>query len=123
MCAMILLYFSPSVLTETLLWFYSTLNNRITCSSLQYLSWAVTTLFILAFWFYPGLLLLKRSYLIAIAFGFPLTCTVSCTTLLPDVYHAVSPSCLRIQNLREAITDPCTVVYCLLQRDGSVWLN
>lgn len=48
----------------------------------------------------------------SIATGFPLTCRLCPNNLLPDDGHDICPSCLGIQHLREALTDPC--VHCSL---------
>lgn len=43
----------------------------------------------------------------SIATGFPLACKLCPNHLLPDDGHDICPSCLGIQHLREALTDPC----------------
>ncbi|KAI7805569.1 putative disrupted in schizophrenia 1 protein-like [Triplophysa rosa] len=45
--------------------------------------------------------------------GFPLTCKLCPNNLLPDKGHEFCPSCLGIQHLKDALTDPC-VHYSLL---------
>ncbi|KAI7809318.1 putative disrupted in schizophrenia 1 protein-like [Triplophysa rosa] len=44
--------------------------------------------------------------------GFPLTCKLCPNNLLPDDGHEFCPSCLGIQHLKDALTDPC--VHCSL---------
>ncbi|KAI7807853.1 hypothetical protein IRJ41_011482 [Triplophysa rosa] len=44
--------------------------------------------------------------------GFPLTCKLCPNNLLPDDGHEFCPSCLSIQHLKDALTDPC--VHCSL---------
>lgn len=43
----------------------------------------------------------------SIATGFPLACKQCPNNLLPDDGHDICPSCLGVQHLREALTDPC----------------
>ncbi|RXN04552.1 extracellular calcium-sensing receptor-like protein [Labeo rohita] len=43
----------------------------------------------------------------SIATGFPLTCKLCPNNLLPDDGHEFCPSCLGVQHLKEALTDPC----------------
>ncbi len=41
------------------------------------------------------------------ATGLPLTCKLCPSTFLPDDGHDMCPSCLGIQHLKKALTDPC----------------
>ncbi|KAK2914371.1 hypothetical protein Q8A67_002770 [Cirrhinus molitorella] len=43
----------------------------------------------------------------SIATSIPLTCKLCPNNLLPDDGHEICPSCLGVQHLREALTDPC----------------
>ncbi|KAL1268253.1 hypothetical protein QQF64_033616 [Cirrhinus molitorella] len=43
----------------------------------------------------------------SIATSIPLTCKLCPNNLLPDDGHEICPSWLSVQNLREALTDPC----------------